>query len=123
MYMYNSYVTPRVELGFVASLQNVAKESGSHEQELDFILYNITRSANHNLQKSLSLHSLYRTSLSSSAILDIFLYSTIHMINVLVALCITFWSRMYFSPSSQLKYFSQGCATSGILSLSSIYCW
>ena len=103
-------------LGFVVSLLKVSKKSGGLEEELDFILCNnITRSVNHNLQKSLCLYSLYRTSLPSSAIFDIILHFTI---NMFVALCTTLWSSTYVSPSSQLIYISQGCATSGILSLS-----
>ena len=99
-------------------LQKVAKESGGLKEELDFILCNnITRSANH------KNHCICIVSIEHiSQALPFFLYSTIHMINMIVAFCITLWSSTYFSPFSQLKYFSQCCATSG-MPLFSIYCW
>ena len=99
-------------------LQKVAKESGGLKKELDFILCNnITRSANH------KNHCICIVSIEHiSQALPFFLYATIHMINMIVAFCITLWSSTYFSPFSQLKYFSQCCATSG-MPLFSIYCW
>ena len=109
-------------LGFVASLQKVAKKCGDLKEDLDFTLCtNIIRIAQVTCLPS------YRTSLLSSAILklvcNISVSVTIHVINMLVALCTTLWSSTYFSPSSQLKYFLQGCAISAILSLSITYFW
>ena len=96
-------------LGFVAFLQKVAKKFSDLEEELDFTLCtNITRSG-----QVLIITCLHIEHLSWALP---FLYVSkrihhyIHVIN-------TLWCSTYFSPSSQLKYFLQGCATSGILSI------
>ena len=109
--------------GFVASLQKVAKESG--DLELDFTLCNnITRSDQVLIItcKRLGHHEpagfISRLRIKYLSRAPPFYRIFLHVSDVTHVLVAALWSSTYFSPSSQLKYFLQGCAISAILSLS-----
>ena len=92
-----------VKVIFHCQIQKLTKESGDLEEELDFTLCtNISGSDQVLITTCLHLEQ-------TSPFLYVFLHIAIHVINMLVALCTALWS--YLLPSSQLKYFSQGCAT------------
>ena len=98
--------------GFVASLQKVAKESGDLEEELDFTLCtNITRSDQVLIITCLRIEHLSRAPPFLYVHCNcIFLHVTIHVIDMLVALCTVLWSRhILFTIFSTQVLFAGSC--------------